>query len=120
MEKTIIGATYGNIGTVKEEMAALGWTVEECTSKDGYTIKFKRPDWHELDARYILGHDVCFKAQVEKPIFLDDIFKAVAIAARTAKGAWDEYVESIPYQTSTGEVKIDMAFEQWQKTHKKQ
>lgn len=118
MEKTIIGATYENIGNVKEEMVALGWTVEECTSKDKYTIRFKRSDWHELNARHILGHDVCFKRQVENPVLLDDVFKAVAIAARTAKNAWNEFVELIPYQTAAGGIKVDMAFEHWLKTHK--
>ena len=102
--------------TVKTKMANLGWTVEETISKDNYTVKVKCPNWNGLNAVLITGHPVCFTASTTNinPKASDMLLTLISVY-NTATKAWENYTDTIPYQTVTGEIKTDMAFEHWLK-----
>lgn len=103
--------------TVKTKMANLGWTVEETISKNGYTVKVKRADWNGMNAMLITGHSVCFTASTTNinPKASDMLLTLIS-AYNTATKAYEKYTDTIPYQTATGEIKTDMAFEHWLRT----
>ena len=105
--------------SVKTRITNLGWTIEETTAKNCYTVKLKRTDWHGMNAQLITGHPVCFKTSTnfkETVSITHDRILTLVTAHNIATKAWETYTDTIPYQTATGEIKTDMAFEHWLKT----
>lgn len=99
---------------IKREMARLGWNIEERISDDGwdrkskgYSIWFKRPDWHGKNVYTITGHEVCFHGHIGDFMMSQGVLRVVKETATKAKQAWNDFPDSIPYQTSTGEVVKD-------------
>ena len=98
---------------IKLEMSELGWDVEEKISdtgwKDsvGYSIWFKRSDWHGKSSYSITGKAVVFHEHAKDVHDYCAVINTVKAAAERAKRAWRDFPDSIPYQTVSGDVRID-------------
>lgn len=101
---------------IKLEMSKLGWDVEEKITKTGwkkntgYHIWFRRSEWHGKLTYSITGHEVFFVGTTRDVNNYAKILSVVKSTAAKAKKAWDDYPDTIPYQTATGEVRTDIMF----------
>ena len=101
---------------IKQEMASLGWDIEEKFSKKGwrdrtgYTIWFKRSDWHGKLTYSLTGHQVVFVGTTENAFAYDSVIKTARNTAEKAKKAWEDFPDSIPFQNAKGEILEDVMF----------
>lgn len=99
---------------IKQEMASLGWDVEEKIAgegwreNNGYTIWFRRSDWHGKFTYTITGNEVFFLGRTKNVHDYETILKTVKDTAEKAKKAWNDFPNSIPFQTAKGEVIEDV------------
>lgn len=108
------------INKIKQYMADLGWTVEEKIGragwgdKVGYYIKFSRYDWHGKSVLSLTGHDVFFIGLAKNAFDYEEVLNTVHHAAKTARKAWHEFKNAIPYKNTKGEVVNDIMFCSWE------
>lgn len=104
------------ITKIKLEMADLGWEVEEKISTQGwrnstgYTIWFKRSDWHGKLTYSLTGHEVVFVGTTRDVKNEQAVLETVRKTAEKAKKAYEDFKTEIPFQTAKGEVKKDVVF----------
>jgi hypothetical protein len=103
------------IEKIKVEMALLGWDIQEIISNDGwgkktkgYSIWFKRSDWHGKFTYSITGHEVCFHGHTDDFTASERVLEVVHSTADMAKKAWEDFPYAITYQTANGEVRKDI------------
>lgn len=95
---------------IQLEMARLGWSIETKISREGwsgtvgYTVWFKRSDWHGKLTYSITGSEVYFVGTTENVYNYDSVVATVRKTAEKAKKAWDDFPDSIPYQNAKGEI----------------
>lgn len=98
---------------IKQEMASLGWDIEEKISDEGwggnigYTIWFKRSDWHGKYTYSLTGQQVVFIGISEDINNYEAILKTVKNTAEKAKKAWTDFPDAVPCQNARGEVVKD-------------
>lgn len=101
---------------IQLEMSALGWDVETKISSEGwgntigYTIWLRRSDWHGKNTYTITGKEVVFVGTHSNANDYDGVLKMVKRIAETAKKAWDDFPDSIPYQNAKNKVVTDVMF----------
>lgn len=97
-----------DIYKIRLEMKKLGWESEDKLSPTGwsdgygYSIWFKRYDWHGKNAASITGHDVCFHEHEKDGSEYDKVLATVIACAEKAKKAWLDFPDSIPHQYANG------------------
>ena len=93
---------------IRIEMKELGWESEDRFSPlgwengFGYSIWFKRDDWHGKNVFSITGHEVCFHEHVKNGSDYNSVLEAVKKCAEKSKQAWIDYPNIIPCQTIKG------------------
>ena len=101
---------------IKLEMSALGWDVEERITKTGwknnpgYNIWFRRSEWHGKLTYSITGHEVFFVGSTHNITDYNRILQTVKSTAEKAKKAWNDFPDSIPFQSANGSVMVDVMF----------
>lgn len=99
---------------IKLEMVSLGWDIEEKISGDGwhnsigYTIWFKRSDWHGKSTYSLTGREVIFVGISEDVHDYESIVIMLKETADKAKKAWKDFPDAIPCQNAKGEVLKDV------------
>lgn len=97
----------GDVMALRAEMMADGWESEDRITrqgwgdKPGFSIWFKRPDWHGVSAYVLTGHCAVFHAHTSDP---SQALKAVQTAAERARLAWRDFPECPPSQGVDGEL----------------
>lgn len=100
---------------IKIQMAKLGWDVEEKISsngwgrKIGYTVWFKRCDWHGKFTYSLTGHIVHFVGCCGT-LDYESILNTIHDTAKMARKAWHDFPDSIPFQTANNKVMKDVMF----------
>lgn len=90
------------------QMKQLGWESEDSLTPMGwkngygYTIWFRRYDWHGKNAVSITGHEVCFYESEKHGADYNAVYKAVKKCADKAVKAWNDFPKSIPCQNING------------------
>jgi hypothetical protein len=93
------------------EMTSLGWDVETKISNEGwgdsvgYSIWFRRGDWHGKLTYTIIGDDVVFMGTYANAADYNGVLRMVKRIVERAKKAWNDFPDSIPCQNVKGEVK---------------
>ena len=97
-----------DIYKIRLEMKKLGWSSEDRFSTlgwengYGYSIWFKRIDWHGKNAYSITGHHICFHEHIKDGGNYEKVLETVKKCADKAKKAWKDFPESIPHQFTNG------------------
>lgn len=100
-------AMTGDVMALRAEMTAEGWESEDRISrqgwgdKTGYSIWFKRPDWHGKSAFVLTGNRAVYHAHTSDP---GQALKAVQEAAEIARRAWRDFLDCPPGQGLKGEL----------------
>lgn len=101
---------------IRIEMKELGWESEDSFTPMGwkngygYSIWFRRYDWHGKNAVSITGHEVSFSCHQKSGDDYAAVLKTVQECAEKAKKAWIDFPDSIPYETANGTIKEDLMF----------
>ena len=104
-----------NAVEIRMQMKEEGWDSEDClTSKGwgkaqkGYSIWFDRYDWHG----WVAANGVCFRGSTSN---LNEINELVAKVAEAARKAWNDFPDTLPYQSSLDNIIADPMDEIWKK-----
>lgn len=93
-------------------MAAEGWLSEDrvlppgWSEPAGYTIKFKRTDWHGRTTMELTGIAATYQAYTPD---LAKQYEAALTAAELARRAWREYPDYPPHQTADNQLEARKA-----------
>jgi hypothetical protein len=93
-----------------------GWTSEDRLSdmgwdkKFGYSIWFRRWDWHGRNTLAVTGHEVCFHRSTDDLNQIDYITK---ICAEQCLKAYDDYTDCIPHQNAYNKTAKDIMLQDW-------
>lgn len=95
----------GDVMALRAEMTAEGWDSEDRITRmgwidgPGYSIWFRRSDWHGKRALVLTGHFAVYHAHVADP---SKALEAVRTAAALARRAWTEFPDCPPQQGAAG------------------
>lgn len=93
---------------IRLEMKKLGWESEDALTPlgwkngYGYSIWFKRSDWHGRNVYTITGHEVSFHEHVKDGSDYKKVLESVRLCAEKSKKAWNDFTDSIPCQYANG------------------
>ena len=99
---------------IKMEMVSLGWDIQEKISGDGwrnstgYTIWFKRSDWHGKFTYTLTGKEVSIWGMTKDASNYEDVLQTVKDTAEKAKGAWIDFPDTVPCLNAYGHVVKDI------------
>ena len=94
-----------DVMALRAEMTAEGWDSEDRITRmgwadgPGYSIWFRRSDWHGKRALVLTGHFAVYHAHVADPA---KALEAVRTEAALARRAWTGYPDCPPQQGSAG------------------
>ncbi|WP_061342320.1 hypothetical protein [Clostridium botulinum] len=97
-------------------MKEQGWNSEDRLSdvgwggKVGYSIWFRRYNWHGRNTISLTGHGVCFHRHTSNLGQIDHITR---ICAEQCLKAYKDYTDCIPYQNVYNETTKDIMVEDW-------
>jgi hypothetical protein len=96
-------AALNDVLELRTQMAAEGWMSEDKVSTEGwggapgYSIWFKRYDWHDKRAMALIGTAATYHVHTSDP---RKAFNAALRAADLARRAWEQFPDCPPSQTA--------------------
>lgn len=108
---------FEQIHQLKISLIEKGWDIEEKFSNDGfgklvgYHISAKRCDWHGKFTYSLTGHIVSFCEICETISNSKAMLDTVQALYDKCVNAWTDFLDKIPFQTATNEIKTDIIFQ---------